>query len=668
MRKPSPALARLLATCSAVAAALLPHVTHFPVWVSAAVAGTIAWRLAAEQRGWALPPRALRFATAVAATVAVLVSYRTLNGLDAGTALLAIMAGLKLTETRQPRDHAVLVFIGYFMCLATLLYDQSFPRLAYALLVVWLLTAALARVHRPVEANTPVRPFHLAARTLALGAPLAVVLFLFVPRIEGRFWAVPAHSAAHSTGINDEMSPGDVAELSLSDEPAFRVWFSGPTPAPELRYFRMLVLEDFDGRRWKRVDSFADSVPPEIRDAGPAFDYRIELEPTNREWLPGLDTVVEWPKAIAARSRATQLIHFDRTLLERRPITDRLAYSLRSFPGAEVMPTGLPRDLAARDLALPPPGRSPRARALAGALRASAGSDRAYIGRVLERFRAEPFVYSLAPPALGAEPVDEFLFGTREGFCEHYASAFAVLMRAAGIPARVVLGYQGGDFNSFGGYLLVRQSHAHAWNEVWLAGSGWTRVDPTAAVAPERVRSGRLSPEPDVVDTGGWIEANFERLRSLRAAWDAMRTAWYDSVVNFDPARQARLLRALGLDSDGWQGLAIALAAGFGIAALALAAWLAWELRPRRTDPVQAAWNGACARLQPLGIARGRAEGPLDFSRRVAGELPAHAASFGALADAYVQVRYLPGATDQERSRFVAQARRFQQRLQGTRP
>ena len=667
MRQLSPALARLLATCSAVAAALLPHVLHFPVWVSAAVAGAITWRLAAEQRGWALPPRALRLAAAAAATVAVLAGFRTLNGLDAGTALLAIMAGLKLTETRQPRDHAVLVFIGYFMCLATLLYDQTFPRLAYALLVMWLLTAALARVHRPVEANTPVRPFHLAARTLALGAPLAVVLFLFVPRVEGRFWAVPAHSAAHTTGMNENMNPGDVAELSLSDEPAFRVWFTGPLPAPELRYFRMLVLEDFDGRGWKRVSNFADSGAPEILATGPAFDYRIELEPTNQEWLPGLDTVVEWPSALAARGRATQLVYFDRTVLERRLVTNRISYTLRSYPGAAVMPAGLPRDLTARDLAPPPPGRSPRTRALAESLRASAGSDRAYIDRVLERFRTEPFAYSLSPPVLGSEPVDEFLFGTREGFCEHYASAFAVLMRAAGIPARVVLGYQGGDFNSYGGYLLVRQSHAHAWNEVWLAASGWTRVDPTAAVAPERVRSGRLSPELGGRDTSGWLEANFEWLRGLRAAWDATRTAWYDSIVSYDPARQARLLRALGLDSDGWQGLAIALAAGFGLAALALAAWLAWELRPRRTDAVQAAWNGACARLGPLGIARGRAEGPLDFGRRVAAELPVHAASFGAVVEAYVQVRYLPGATDEERARFLALTRRFQQRLQGGR-
>ena len=662
MSRLPPGIVRLLATCGALAAALLPHVRHFPFWVTAAVAGAISWRLAAEQRGWALPPRLLRLAAAAAATAAIVAGYRTLNGLDAGTALLAIMAGLKLTETRAPRDHAVLVFIGYFMCVASLLYEQSFVRLAYALFVVWLLTAALARVHRPVEANTEVRPLRLAARSLALGVPLAAVLFLFVPRIEGRFWAIPSPGAQHTTGIDDQMSPGDVAELSQSDDPAFRVWFEGDLPDPELRYFRMLVLEEFDGRRWTRASSFADLRQPDVRPAGPSFDYRVALEPTEREWLPALDTVIEWPAEIAARGRAAQLIFFDRRVLERRPVTALLTYSLRSAAGAIVMPGGLPRDLLLRDLALPA-GTAPRTRELALRLRTAAGGERAYIDRVLDMFRTQPFVYTLSPPRLGAEPVDEFLFGTREGFCEHYASAFAVLMRAAGVPARVVVGYQGGDFNSYGRYLLVRQSHAHAWNEVWLAGAGWTRVDPTGAVAPERVRRGQLTRELAGQDVPGRLYADFAWLRNLRAAWDATRTAWYNGVVGFDPARQARLLNALGIGDAGWQGMALALGVGFALTALALAAWLAWEIRPRRREPVQAAWLGLCARLAAAGVARRATEGPVDFGRRAAAGLPALAVPLGRVVEAYVQVRYLPGTTDGERKRFIDLARQFTERL-----
>ena len=658
MRRLAPALARLLVTCGALGLALLPHVAHFPLWVSAAVAGAIAWRLTAEHRGWALPPRPLKLIAALVATLAILAGYRTFNGLDAGTALLAIMAGLKLTETRQPRDHAVLVFIGYFLCLATLLYQESFARLLYTLVVAWLLTAALARVHRPAEANTPVRPFHLAARTLSLGLPLAAVLFVFVPRIEGRFWAVPVRSVAHTMGISDSMSPGDVAELSRSDDPAFRVWFEGALPLPEARYFRMLVLEEFDGRGWHRQSTFADSRAPEVVTEGPEFAYRIALEPTEREWLPGLDTVTSWPAELAARGRATQLVYFDRTILERRPVTTRLSYSLHSFPGASVMRSSLPRDLRSRDLLLPP-GRSPRTVAFAAELRSANASDAALIERVLGLFRQAPFAYTLEPALLGNEPVDEFLFGTREGFCEHYASAFAVLMRAAGIPARVVIGYQGGEMNAYGGYLLVRQSHAHAWNEVWLEGHGWVRVDPTAAVAPERVRSGSLAPAERAAAAGAWYAADYGWLRKLGSAWDAARTAWYEGIVSFNTERQTRILAALGLGSAGWAGLAIALGLGFALAALALAGWLAWELRPRQGDRVQRAWLAACARLARLGLARLPAEGPVDFGRRVARLRPVLAPKVGSLVDAYVALRYLPGATTRERAEFLALVRDF---------
>lgn len=650
-----------MVTSGALALALAPHVTHLPLWVSAAFAGVALWRLLAEQRGWALPPRSVRVTAALAATIAVFAGYRTLNGLDAGTALLSVMACLKLLETRAPRDHAVLVFVGYLLCLATLLYEQSFARLGYVLAAAWLLTAALARVHRPVEANTAVRPFRLAARLLALGLPLAVVLFLFMPRLEGRLWALPTGAPRHATGMSDEMSPGDVAELGLSDDPAFRAWFGGPPPPAEQRYWRMLVLEDFDGRRWKRGATGADLAAPEIVPGGALYDYRIVLEPTGREWLAGLDTVVEWPAEQIARSRATTLVRVDPRLAERLPVTAPFGYALRSAVEAAVMPAALPPDLVRRDLRLPE-GRAPRARALAVKLRAQSRDEREFIGRVLERFRREAFEYTLEPPALGAEPVDEFLFGTRAGFCEHYASAFAVLMRAAGIPARVVAGYQGGELNAYGGYLLVRQSSAHAWNEVWLAGSGWVRVDPTAAVAPERIRRGGLPPGL-ATGVGERLFGEIAWLGRARAMWDAARTAWTDAVVNFDPDRQQRLLDKIGLGRRSWQGLAIALAAGFALAALALAAWLAFELRPKGGDPLAAGWRTVCERLGAAGVPRAPAEGPLDYSRRVGAALPALAPSMAALGEAYVTARYLPGATPADAARFHALARDLRERL-----
>lgn len=650
-----PGFARLLATTGALSLAVLPHLEHLRYWVPAFFAGAVALRLLAEHRGWALPPRWLRLSAAVLAVGGVVAGYRTINGLDAGTALLTVMAAVKLAETRTPRDHAVLVFIGYFLCLAALLHEQSFGRLAYVLAASWALTAALARVHRPVEANTAVRPFRLAARVLALGLPLAAVLFVFVPRIEGRFWAIPSGETRGVTGIDETMSPGDLSSLGLSDEPAFRAWFAGELPAPDQRYWRMLVLEDFDGRTWSRVRIPEQST--ELVPAGAPMDYRIALEPTRRAWLPALDYLYDWPDEIASRSRALQLVHLDPRILELRPVTQRLEYALRSYPQAALQPSALSRTVAQRNLGLPR-DRHPRARELAATLRAASVDDADYVQRVLQRFATEDYVYTLEPPRLGADPVDEFLFDTRAGFCEHYASAFAVLMRAAGIPTRVVAGYQGGERNAYGGYLLVRQSGAHAWNEVWLDGRGWTRVDPTAAVAPNRIRSGALDGATVAGEVPGALYDEVPWLADARALWDATRTAWAQNVIGFTGATQRRLLDRIGLPED-WQGLAIALALGFGAAALALGGWLAWELRPRRRDPVDLAWDHVCARLAARGLPRAPHEGPVDYARRVARAQPALAPALQDLVDAYVGARYLPGPGPTERARFVTLARAF---------
>ena len=654
--KATASLARLTATCGALTVALLPHVSRLPLWISVSFFGAVVLRLLAEQRGWALPPRAVRYPIAFAGTVGVLLTFRTLNGLEAGSALLATMAAVKLCETRAPRDHAVLLFVGYLLALATLLYGQSLQRLGYALVAVWLLTAALARVHRPVEANTAVRAFRVAARILALGAPLAVLLFLFVPRLEGRFWALPSTTGgtSSSTGVSDQMSPGDVARLGLSEDPAFRVWFSAARPPAEQRYWRMLVLEDFDGRTWRRARQASDGADPAIVPGGTRYAYRVALEPTQREWLPGLDTVVEWPGAVVHRGHAAELERYEAGAGERSVVTSRFTYTLASATASTMMAGVLPPALAHLNLRLPE-GAAPRTQAFAAELRRTAGTDRAYIARVLDRFRREAYSYTLEPRTLGREPVDEFLFDTREGFCEHYASAFGVLMRAAGIPARIVVGYQGGEFNSYGDYLLVRQSSAHAWNEVWLAGSGWVRVDPTAAVSPDRIRRSEATPE--LYGDGRARLANFAWFNRARAMFDAARTRTAEAIINFDPRAQMHLLDRLGLGLSGWQGLAIALSVGFGIAALVLGGWLAWEARPRRREPVERAWDALCTRLARAGLARESFEGAVDYGRRIGAARPGLAAPLDTVIHAYVAARYLPGATAADVARFAALAR-----------
>jgi transglutaminase-like putative cysteine protease len=656
----TPVVRTLAATLGALALAVAANLDHLPFWVSGSVYVALAARLYAESRGRGLPRRGLKIALVLVTVVAVFAAYRTLNGLAAGTALLTLMAGLKLAETRTARDQAILVFIGYFLCAAALLYDQGPLRFAYVLVVCWLLTAALVAAQRPAAPEQPAAPaqparaVRRAARLLALGAPLAIVLFLFVPRIEGRLWTVAGTSQA-VTGMAEDMHPGDISALGLSDDPAFRAWFAGSAPPPDARYWRALVFESFDGRTWRRAAAAAAPAAPRPAPGTPIYDYRILLEPTGRSWLVVLDHVVEWPGALTTHLRTGQLVRLPGPHGLPAPVTDPFSYPARSAPS--LAGDDVPPETRAADLRLPQDA-APQARALARSLMAQASDPVDFVRRVLGRFHDEPYRYTLDPPPLGADPVDSFLFDTRAGYCEHYASAFTVLMRAAGIPARVVAGYQGGEFNRYGGYWLVRQSSAHAWSEIWLAGQGWVRVDPTAAVAPERVESGlegalgaRTGPARMFID--------WPVIAQARALFDAARTAWSEDLVGYSSRTQTALMGRLGLGSFGSAALALALGIGLAATGLVLVMLLALDLRRGDSDRAQAAWLRFCARLARAGVARGAAEGPVDFARRVSARRPELAAQVSRVVEAYVAARYSPRPGPDSFARLEALVRAF---------
>ncbi len=466
MLEPGEQFRRLSWTMAGLVAALVPHMAHLRIWVTGSVLAVCAWRLLAERRRWRLPGAVLRTTIALAATAGVIASYSTITGLDGGTALLALMAALKLLETRAPRDHVVLIFIGWFLCLAAFLYAQDIRTMAFVVPTVWLLAAALLEVARRGQ-GLATSPFRATGAMLLKALPLALVLFLFFPRIAGSFWGAPSSERA-LTGLTDEMSPGDISDLTLNDTVAFRVRFRGPPPPPSARYWRGPVLHEFDGYTWSRGDN-QFYFRPRVRYAGQSVDYTVTLEPTGQRMLFALDMVEEWPVTMAQQT-------WDYQLRTRNPVNSVLQYDARSYlryeAGTQISP-GL------RNLNLQlAPGRNPRTIELARGMRAKTAGERDFIQSVLAMFRDQDFYYTLAPPGLDRDSVDDFLFNTRRGFCGHYASAFTMMMRAAGIPARVVAGYQGGDWNPIGGYLILRQSHAHAWSEVWLPGAGWTRIDP----------------------------------------------------------------------------------------------------------------------------------------------------------------------------------------------
>jgi transglutaminase-like putative cysteine protease len=475
------------------------------------------------------------------------------------------------------------------------------------------------------------KPFRTTGAMLLKAAPVALVMFFFFPRVEGNFWGAPSAERA-LTGLTEEMSPGDISDLTQNDVVAFRVRFKGEVPPPALRYWRGPVLTRFDGYTWKRGDAEFYRLPA-IEHAGDPVDYVVTLEPTGQQMLFALDMAESWTPGLAVQS-------WDFGLRTRNPVNDVLRYEVRSHPSYRA---GVRLDKALRNSSLGLHGeRNPRTAELAKRMRSAAGSEAAYIQDVLAMFRQQEFYYTLTPPGLARDSVDDFLFNTRQGFCGHFASAFTNLMRAAGIPARVVAGYQGGDWNPIGGYLIVRQAHAHAWSEVWMPGTGWRRVDPTAAVAPERVQRGLEASFAGSELLPSVLESDSPILWRVRMLWDNLNAEWNDWVVEFDLEMQNEILAELGFDDPGWEAFATALGVGLAVTVASLFAWLAIESRPRRADPAAAVYRRFLGRLARRGIESGIGEAPRDFAQRVRRLRPDLGVPALAITETYLRLRYGP--------------------------
>jgi protein-glutamine gamma-glutamyltransferase len=632
-----PVALRLGWMMAALALALAPAVSRLPAWISATFAIAVLWRIAVQYFGWRLPPGWLRLALAFGCVLGVLFTFRTFNGLEAGGALLVVMGAMKLLETRSRRDIQVLSFIGYFIVLMQLLHDQPIWSLPWLVLSVTAITLALLQGVRGGEPLPWRTATGLVGRMLAFAVPVALVLFLLFPRVPGPFWALPSRSAAGMTGLSDEMSPGRISQLVQSDAVAFRVSFEDQLPPPPVRYWRGPVLEHFDGWSWRAVGGLPQfGAHVELR--GASYRYRITIEPHGRYWLLALDYPASWSDRDAMLTQEFQLV-------ARKPVDSTHALEIESWPEAVPQPE-LTTMMRGRSMQLPE-GRNPRTLALARQLRASAASDAAFVAAALAHFRDQPFVYTLQPPMLaGSHPVDEFMFRTRRGFCEHYASAFTILARAAGIPARVVTGYQGGELNPFSNRLVVRQSEAHAWSEVWLEGRGWTRVDATGAVAPERIESSIGDALPAGERVPGSTFRGVRGLRTLAQSWDALESTWTDWVLGYGPERQLALLARLGVPGADWRTLVAGLTALVTGIMLALMLWLAWRLRAPPPPEALKLYRKFCRRLERQGLARAPHEGPQDFAARVSALRPALAAQVGRITQLYTALRYEPTAAD----------------------
>ncbi|MBV9695912.1 MAG: DUF3488 domain-containing protein [Gammaproteobacteria bacterium] len=612
---------------AALAGGVLLQADRLPLWATLAALAAIGWRLAAERRALWLPGALQRALLALALAAVVLTRFRTLNGLTAGTTLLLLMAALKLLETKSTRDARVLIAAGLFLLLAACLDRQDLVRTPLYALQTLLCCAALAGVAAPTLA--PGRAVRLAGRALLAALPLALLFFLFFPRLAGGFWAVPRGESA-STGLGDSMDPGSIMQLISNYEPAFRVRFEGTRPPPQALYWRGPVLHQFDGHAWRRGPERLRLHAP-LADLREPVRYQVTLEPSQRRWWFALERPARAP---AGRVFLT----YDEQLIGAEPVTEPLTYEAVSY-----LRTRTPEPPAAqlREDLTPPPG-NPRTLELARTLRAQAGSDTALVAAALDYLRRGGFSYSLTPAPLGADAVDDLLFHTHEGFCGHYASAFVALMRDAQIPARVVTGYLGGEWNPIGSYLVVRQSDAHAWAEVWLPGTGWTRVDPTAVVAPERLRRGVFDLLPEAFTARDRL-LHAPWLRAVLAGWDAANSWWGVHVVKFSYESQLDVLRRLGIRTPDIGDLGRLFMAG-------LLLWLGWaglRAAPRgalpRPDALGAAYLRLCRKLARAGLRRAPHEGPLALAERCAIERPALAPAVDPLLQRYAQLRFGAG-------------------------
>jgi protein-glutamine gamma-glutamyltransferase len=620
-----PQLSFLLLIGSA-ALTVAPYTAWLPIWASAAAVVLLLWSVFISVRGRSLPGRWLLVLLTFASVAGVFLSYRAIWGRDPGVTLLVILLFLKLLETRASRDVFVAAFLVYFVALANFFYSQSIPTAGLMLLTVLLTTAVLvgfSAPQRPIVEN-----FKTAGLMLAQAGPVMLLLFFLFPRVQGPLWGLPQDAYTSVTGLSDTMSPGTISALSLSDAIAFRVKFES-LPARNQLYWRGPVMTEFDGQTW-RVGLPQLRREMIVEAFGTPIDYEVTLEPHNRNWMFAL----EMPTRIPQTARLTS----DYLPISLTPIRSRIRYEVRSSTQFRARGGANPEDLAAA-LRLPG-GANPRARALAREWRESLADDPAIARRAIEFFRGNRFEYTLQPPLLGRNSVDEFLFDTKQGFCEHFASSFVFLMRAAGVPARVVTGYQGGDTNPVDGYLIVRQADAHAWAEVWLESSGWTRVDPTAAAIPVRVELGITAAAPAgaplLMRSGlGWLKA-------VRNNWDALTNQWNQWVLGYNPDRQLAMLSRLGMKQPSWETMTMMMFWSVGGMLLLVALWL---LRgTRREDAVQRAWLRFCSKLARAGIARAGTEGPLDYASRVSQRLPGKETAVRAITALYVEQRYGPAA------------------------
>jgi protein-glutamine gamma-glutamyltransferase len=629
----------------------IPHFQYLPFWIPLLGMALAALRWGGSKGLVPLLPRWAKIFVTLLAAAGIVFSFGTFMGREAGTATLIVMLGLKLHELHAKRDLYFSLILNYFLIAATFLYSQT-PFVALGMIAAtWITTALMIRINHPLEDGLSRHDFHMAGKMLLQSIPLMLALFILFPRIPGPLWSLPKDAHTGSTGLGDRIKPGSISTLTQNNAIAFRVQFEDAIPFPQELYWRGPTFLNYDGEIWfiekPTPSQLRHSAEQWIIPQGKMYSYSVTLEPHQQNWLFTLDAPLEVFDIPS---------DFSPDLLVSSPnkITERIRYRAVSYPVFRTSKL-LSEEERAAALFLPP-RKHPRTRTLGAQIRARHATAQARVDAALTMFHEEPFAYSLNPPPLGKDSIDSFLFETRKGFCEHYASAFTTLMRAAGIPARLVAGYQGGDINPVGNYLIVRQADAHAWSEVWLDERGWTRVDPTGAVAPNRIEMGVESAVADPEALPLMARKHAPWLRNLQYRIDAMQNAWNQWVIGYGQTTQAQFLKQFGLQNT--QHMAFAMIAAIVLFLVTWAIYVLWRQR-EMVDPIQQAYLRFCRiAAKQTGLVRGLHEGAADYAYRLIHAYPAQRDTIEPITTLYHRLRYGPNPHLSDHQALLKQIKR----------
>ena len=616
-----------------LAVVLATHATNLPIWVIATCASFGVWRFYLDKKQWPMPKFWILLLITLLMCAGIALTFRGFFGRDASLSLLVVMMSLKLLETKTLRDYMLVIILAYFLVGNLFLFNQTIATFALSLAPLLLLTATLINVSlKPSNNQKSLFAIKLAGKLLLQAVPVMLILFILFPRIPGPLWGVPQDAASGMSGLSDSLAFGNISNLTKNSAIAFRVQFKGPVPANNLLYWRGPVLWHQENRNWLMSSPDIGLQQENLSVEGTAIQYTVTLEPHNRLWMLMLDM----PTLVPANAKLTH----DYQVVANSPVRTRMRYDAASFANYKLGTTLNERE---RIMTLQiTEGENARTKALASTWANLAPAD--IVQKALTMYRQQPFVYTLRPPILNDDPVDDFLFNTKKGFCEHYATSFVYLMRAAGVPARIVTGYQGGELNPNGNYLIVRQSDAHAWAEVWLENQGWVRVDPTAAVSPERIEQGISAAIEDSDELPIMSRRDYPLLRKAFLNWDSVNNGWNQWVLGYDDKKQLEFLKKLSGKNFSLQDLVIGMISAIALV-MAVTTYFLIKKTKIKLKPAQQLYAEHLSQLKRANLVPNTGEGALDFAARAALALPNHQHEIMAIAQRYNALQFSQNPT-----------------------